>query len=206
MVLCVVYGVSCDGRHSASSPASLTELDAPSSPGMLPSSHISATLQGDAASLLALQRHADRHVAVAAAERDTTTAGVSRRSAGGCALAVATATGRRLCLEISAVVGHNGQQGLLKDLVDTLHLFAAALHVPGAHLLGNGEALLGSHGRQTLRLEHVDARLLETQIGLEADQDQRRVRAEMQDFGVPLLLLVEAKKSFINGKEGLPYP
>jgi hypothetical protein len=37
-----------------------------------------------------------------------------------------------------------------------------------------------------LGLEHVDARLLVTQVGLEPDEDEGCVWAEMQDFGVPL--------------------
>lgn len=170
--------VICTGTASA---AFACATPRPPSLGKLPSLHVSAALQGNAASLLALHCTANGDVAIAVAESDTSAAAGGNGTSGS---VLATAGG--LCLKISAVVGDNGQQRLLKDLVDALHLLAAALHVLGAHLLGNGEALLGSHGRQTLRLEHVDARLLEAQIGLEADEDQRRVGAEMQDLGVPL--------------------
>lgn len=94
--------------------------------------------------------------------------------------------GSSLGLEHLTIVGDYRQDGAFKDLLDALHLLAAALHVLRAHLLGNGEALLRSHGRETLRLEHVDTRLLVAQVRLEADEDQWGVRAEMQNFGVPL--------------------
>ncbi len=89
-------------------------------------------------------------------------------------------------LDVSAVVGDNSEDGMLKDLVDAKHLFAAALHVLRVHLLGDGAPLVRSDGRQTLRLEHVDARPLVAQVRLEADEDERRVGAEVEDFGIPL--------------------
>lgn len=84
-----------------------------------------------------------------------------------------------LSLEIPAVVGDNGHYGLFENLVDAAHLFAAALHVLGAHLLAYGETLLRRHGGQALGLEHVDARLLVSQVRLETDEDKRRVGAEV---------------------------
>lgn len=87
--------------------------------------------------------------------------------------------GGRLSLKHLAVVGHHRQDGTLKDLFDTLHLLATALHVLRAHLLGYGEPLLCGHGREPLRLEHVDARLLVAQVRLEADQNQWGVGAEV---------------------------
>lgn len=89
-------------------------------------------------------------------------------------------------LDVSAVVGDNGEDGALKDLVDAEHLLAAALHVLGVHLLGDGAPLLRGDGRQALRLEHVDARSLVTQVRFEADEDERRVWAKVENFGVPL--------------------
>lgn len=43
-----------------------------------------------------------------------------------------------LRLDVPAVVGDDGEDGALEDLVDAAHLLAAALHVLGAHLLGDG--------------------------------------------------------------------
>lgn len=79
------------------------------------------------------------------------------------------AGGSSLGLEHLAVVGHYGQDGALKDLLDALHLLAAALHVLGAHLLGDCQPLVRCHRCETLRLEHVDAGLLVAQVGLEPD-------------------------------------
>lgn len=84
------------------------------------------------------------------------------------------------------IIGDDRQDGLFKDLVYTSHLLAAALYVLGAHLAGNGAALLLGHGREALCLEHVDARFLEAEIGLEAHENQRSVGAEVEDFGIPL--------------------
>lgn len=97
-----------------------------------------------------------------------------------------TAVCQRLGLERLAVVGHHRQDGALKDLLDALHLLAAALHVLRTHLLGHGQPLLRGDGREALCLEHVDARLPVAQVRLEADEDEGRVGAEVQDFGVPL--------------------
>lgn len=91
-----------------------------------------------------------------------------------------------LRLEGFPVVGDDGQDGPLKDLLDALHLLTAALHILRAHLLRDGQALLRRYRREALRLEHVDARLLVAQIRLEADEDERCVWAEVEDFGVPL--------------------
>lgn len=97
-----------------------------------------------------------------------------------------TAGGRHLHLEISPVVGDNGEDGLLENLVHAPHLLAAAFHVLGAHLLGHGEALLRRDGSEALGLQHVDACLLEPQVRLEANEDEGRVGTEVKDLGVPL--------------------
>lgn len=97
-----------------------------------------------------------------------------------------TAAFCRQLFQVFSVICNHGENGALKDLLDTRHFPAAALHIPGTHLLGNGEALLSSYWRKTLGLKHVDTRLLIPQVGLEADENERGVGAEMQDFGVPL--------------------
>ncbi len=99
--------------------------------------------------------------------------------------------GRHGGLEVAAVVGHDDVDGLVEDLVDAAHLLATALHVLGAHLLSDGHGLLRRHGRQALRLQHLDARLLAPQVRLHAHEDEGRVRAEVEDFGVPLCIIGE---------------
>lgn len=111
-----------------------------------------------------------------------------------------------LLLESFPVVGHDGEDGPLKDLFDTRHLFAATLHVLGVHLLGNGEALLCCDGGETLRLEHVDARLLVAQVGFEADEDERCVGAKVKDFGVPLSSFVSASHPRQGSSSVVPCP
>lgn len=104
-------------------------------------------------------------------------------------MSAATAPVRRLLvhhLEIFPVAGDDCQDGLLKNLLDTRHLLAAALHVLRAHLASHREALLCRHGRQALGFEHFDARLFVAQVGFEAHEDEGRVGAEVEDFGVPL--------------------
>lgn len=97
--------------------------------------------------------------------------------------------GGSLCFEVFPVVGDDGQDGLLEDLLDARHLLATALHVGGAHLARHREALFCCDGCEALGLEHVDAGLLVAQVGLEADEDEGRVRTEVQDFGVPLCFI-----------------
>ena len=80
---------------------------------------------------------------------------------------------------IFAVISDNSQDRSLKDLVDTPRLLAATLHVLGVHLLGHGHALVGRNWCEALCLEHVDAGLFVAEIGLEADQYQRRIGAEV---------------------------
>lgn len=89
-------------------------------------------------------------------------------------------------LDVSAVVGDDCENGAVKDLVHAEHLLAAALHVFGVHLLRDGAALVGGDGGEALRLEHVDAGSLVAEVGLQTNKDERRVRAEVEDFGVPL--------------------
>lgn len=96
---------------------------------------------------------------------------------------------------VPPVAGHNDLDCLLEDLVDAAHLLAAALHVSCAHLLGDGHALLLGDGGEALRLEEVDAGALGAEVGLETDEHEGGVRAEMEDFGVPLSLRVSIRNS-----------
>lgn len=91
---------------------------------------------------------------------------------------------------VPPVAGDDDLDSLLEDFVDAAHLLAAALHVAGAHLLGDGSALLLRDGGEALGLEEVDAGALGAQVGLETDEDEGGVGAEMEDFGVPLRLRV----------------
>lgn len=70
--------------------------------------------------------------------------------------------------------------------MDTGHLFTAAFHVEGAHLLSNGLALILCDGGKSLSSEEVDASTLVAQVGLETKEDDGGGGAEMEDFGIPL--------------------
>lgn len=89
-------------------------------------------------------------------------------------------------LDVSAVIGDYCENGALKNLVDTEHLLAAALHVLRIHFLRNGQALLRRYGREALRLKHVDACSLVAEVGLETNEDQGRIWAKVKHFGIPL--------------------
>lgn len=82
-------------------------------------------------------------------------------------------------LKSLAIVGDHCYDSLLEDLVDALHLLAAALHVLGVHLACHVHALLAGHRGQALGLEHVDTGLLIAKIGFESHEDERCVGAEV---------------------------
>ena len=92
-----------------------------------------------------------------------------------------------LRLQVFAVIGDHGENCAVEDLFNPDPFFAATFHVLGAHFLGNAKPLLCCDGCQSLRLEHVDARLLVAEIRLKANKDERGIRTEMKDFRVPLL-------------------
>ena len=94
---------------------------------------------------------------------------------------------------VPPVARHDDLDCLLEDLVDAAHFFAAALHVSCAHLLGDGHALLLGDGGEALGLEEVDAGALGAEVGLETDEHEGGVGAEMEDFGVPLGLRVSIR-------------
>lgn len=87
----------------------------------------------------------------------------------------------------------DGVDGGIENLVDAGHLLTTALHVEGTHLLSDGLALVGGDGSETLGLEEVDAGALVTEIRLETEQDDGSGGAEMEDFGVPLYVLVDGR-------------
>ena len=74
----------------------------------------------------------------------------------------------------------------VEDLLDTILLFTTALHVHGAHLLGDCTALLGCHWCETLRLQKLDAVFLVSKVGLKTKKHEWCCGAEVEDFGVPL--------------------
>lgn len=57
---------------------------------------------------------------------------------------------------ITPIIGDNGIDCLLEDLIDTTHLLAATLHVSCSHLARNVEALFLCNGSQSLGLEKID--------------------------------------------------
>jgi hypothetical protein len=107
-------------------------------------------------------------------------------------LASHTATGRATSTRVAfppldVVFATDGRvDGQLEDVVDALHLLAAALDVHGAHPFRDGLALFRRNGSETLSLEEVDAGPFRAEVGFEPDEDQRGRGAEVEDFGVPL--------------------
>ena len=85
-----------------------------------------------------------------------------------------------------------GVDGKLEDLVDALHLLAAALDIDGAHLLCYALPLLRRYGRQALGFEEVDTGALRSKIGFETDEDERGCGAEVEDFRIPLQSIVRS--------------
>ena len=85
---------------------------------------------------------------------------------------------------------HGGIDSELEDFVDAGHLLATAFHVRGTHLPCYVLALFLSDGSQALGLEELDACALVAEIGLETDEDEWSRGTEMEDFGIPLDLLL----------------
>ena len=84
------------------------------------------------------------------------------------------------------MLGDNSIDGRLEDFVDTRHFLGRTLHVKGAHLLGHSLALGNGDGGETLRFQEIDTCALVTEIGFQAAEDDGSLRAEVEDFGVPL--------------------
>lgn len=88
------------------------------------------------------------------------------------------------------LLSDRGVDRKLKDFVDAFSLFAAAFDIHGAHSSCDGLALFGCHGCQALDFEEVDAGAVVAQVGFEANEDERGCGAEMEDFGIPLWMVV----------------
>lgn len=82
-----------------------------------------------------------------------------------------------------------------EDVVNPAHFFTAALHIAGTHLSRNGHSLLLSDRGQSLGFEEVDTGSFCSKIRLEADEDERSIWAEMENFGVPLEPYVSTRSS-----------
>ena len=91
-----------------------------------------------------------------------------------------------MLLLISLVICDNRVDCFIEDLVNTSHLFTTAFHITCSHLPSYGHSLLLSDRGQALGFEEVDACAFGSKIGLEANKEKRSVRAEMEDFRVPL--------------------
>lgn len=105
------------------------------------------------------------------------------------ALAVPALNPLLLGAGVPRVIRDHNFDGLHKDVVDAVHLLAAALHILCAHLPRHRHALLLRDGREPLRFEKVDACSLGAEVGLQANEDERRVWAKVQDLGVPLAMV-----------------
>jgi hypothetical protein len=79
--------------------------------------------------------------------------------------------------------------GKLKHLVDTCHLFAAALDVGGSHALCDSLALFWGNWCEALGLEELDACAFVAEVGFETDEDEGGCWTEMEDFRVPLQII-----------------
>lgn len=101
--------------------------------------------------------------------------GLSRRSSLGWEL-----------LLIALVICNDRVDCFAEDILNSSHLLAAAFHVTGSHLPGNGHALLLSDWSQALGLEKINACSLCSEVGLETNEDERSVGAKVKDFRVPL--------------------
>ena len=99
----------------------------------------------------------------------------------------ATTAGRRSWVQAFSL-GDNSVDSSFEDLVDTGHLFTTALHVEGAHLLGDSLALVVCDGGKSLSSEEVDAGTLVAQVGLETKENDGGGGAEMEDFRIPLCM------------------
>lgn len=67
-------------------------------------------------------------------------------------------------LPIYNLMAHSRVDCELKDVLHTVHLFAAAFHVYGVHSFCNGLSLLWSHRCETLCFQQVDACALGPQV------------------------------------------
>lgn len=83
---------------------------------------------------------------------------------------------------------NHGVDSQLEYLVDTGHFLAAAFAVGSAHALGDSLALFRRDRCESLRFEEFNACALIAKVGLEADQDERRCWAKVEDFWVPLIM------------------
>lgn len=90
------------------------------------------------------------------------------------------------CVWCLPLVADCDSNSCVEDVLDTILLFTTALHVQGTHLLGNSATLLGSHRRQALGLQQLNAVLLVAKIRLETEEHQWCCGAEVEDFRVPL--------------------
>ena len=66
------------------------------------------------------------------------------------------------------------------------HLLARALNIRCPHLPSNVLALLLRDRRQALGFEEIDAGAFGAEVGFQANEDEGRGGAEVEDFGVPL--------------------
>lgn len=101
----------------------------------------------------------------------------------------------RLLLLVTPIVGDNCVDCFVEDVLDAAHLLAAAFHVSGSHLSSDRHTLLLGNRCKTLGLEKIDTGSLCSEIRLEANQDERCVGAEVQDLGVPLVMVSIVRQS-----------
>ena len=91
-----------------------------------------------------------------------------------------------LDLEVAWISGHHGFDSMLKDLINAIIFFAAALHVLGLHMLRDRQPLLRGDWLQALGLQEVNAGALGAEVRLEANEEDGAVWAEVRNLRVPL--------------------
>lgn len=93
---------------------------------------------------------------------------------------------RRLPLPLLLLTYHS-QDGLFEYLIDSSHLFTATLHVPRTHLPCYCLALFTGDGCQALCFEEVDARAFGAKVRFKTYENERCIRTEVENFGIPLV-------------------
>lgn len=85
------------------------------------------------------------------------------------------------------LLANSHDDGFVKDLLNADAFLGTALHVHSTHLGGDGATLFRCHWSKALRLQQINACLLMAEVRLQAAQDDRRRRAKMEHFRIPLV-------------------
>lgn len=84
-----------------------------------------------------------------------------------------------LSLLVTSIICNYCTDCFVEYLVDTGHLLAAAFHIAGPHLPRNCHALLLGDRSKALGLKKIDAGSFCSKVGLQADENERGIRAKV---------------------------